>query len=138
VDRAATPRIVSSSQSVPLVLFDDDAKLGGDVLRFLKLSDLLPMQTSIRSPWQNGIAERFVGSIRRELLDHVIPLNECHLRPLGREYLAHHHKDRTHIGLDKKTPSGRVVEPRCHEPAQILAEPRVGGLHHRYTWSVAA
>ena len=62
------------------VLFDHDAKFGGNVIRFLKSSDLKSMQTSIRSPWQNGIAERFVGSIRRELLDHVIPLNEFHLR----------------------------------------------------------
>ena len=120
------------------VLFDHDAKFGGDVLRFLKSSDLIPIQTSIRSPWQNGIAERFVGSIRRELLDHVIPLNEFHLRRLGRDYLAYYHNDRTHIGLDKNTPSSRVVEPRCHEPAQIVAEPRVGGLHHRYIWSAVA
>jgi putative transposase len=120
------------------VLFDHDGKFGGDVLQFLKSSDLKPMQTSIRSPWQNGTAERFVGSIRRELLDHVIPLNEFHLRRLGREYLTYYHKDRTHVGLNKETPASRPVETRCHEQAQIVAEPRVGGVHHRYTWSAAA
>ncbi len=120
------------------VLFDHDAKFGGDVFQFLKSSDLKPMQTSIRSPWQNGIAERFVGSIRRELLDHVIPLNEFHLRRLVRDYLAYYHQDRTHVGLDKETPCGRAIEPPGHGQAQIVAEPRVGGLHHRYTWSAAA
>jgi len=69
------------------VLFDHDAKFGHDVLNFLQSSDLKPRRTSIGSPWQNGTAERFVGSARRELLDHVIPLNEYHLRRLGRAML---------------------------------------------------
>ena len=56
------------------VLFDHDAKFGNDVVQFLKSSDLTPLRPGIRSPWQNGIAERWVGSVRRELLDHVIPL----------------------------------------------------------------
>jgi putative transposase len=63
-----------------------------------------PIRTSIRSPWQNGVAERWVGSARREMLDHVIPLNEQHLRRLLLEYLAYYHDDRTHIGLEKQTP----------------------------------
>jgi putative transposase len=70
------------------VLFARDAKFGSEVLAFLNASDLKPLRTSVRSPWQNGIAERWVGSARRELLDHVIPLNEHHLRRLGRELLS--------------------------------------------------
>ena len=54
----------------------------------------------------------WVGSTRRELLDHVIPLNEFHLRRLGREYLAYNHQDRPHIGLNKNTPAERAVESR--------------------------
>ncbi|HXF12166.1 MAG TPA: hypothetical protein VN517_03375 [Terriglobales bacterium] len=73
------------------VLFDHDAKFGNDVLRFLKSSALMSLRTSVRSPWQNGVAERWVGSVRRELLDQVIPLNEVHLKRLGREYLAYYH-----------------------------------------------
>jgi putative transposase len=57
-------------------LFDHDAKFGGDVVAFLKASGIKPMRTTVQSPWQNGIAERWVGSVRRELIDHVIPLNE--------------------------------------------------------------
>jgi putative transposase len=71
------------------VVLDRDAKFGQEVLQFLRSSGLEPIRTSVRSPWQNGVAERWVGSVRRELLDHVIPLNESHLRRLGREYLAY-------------------------------------------------
>ena len=61
------------------VILDRDAKFNADVVDFLKATGLKPKRTSIASPWQNGIAERWVGSCRRELLDHVIPLNERHL-----------------------------------------------------------
>jgi transposase InsO family protein len=94
------------------VIFDRDAKFSPDVREFLTSSGIKPIRTSIRSPWQNGVAERWVGSCRRELLDHVIPITEEHLRRLGREYLAYYHDDRTHNGLGKKTPANRPMEPR--------------------------
>ena len=120
------------------VLFDRDSKFGSEVLQFLNSSALKPMRTSVRSPWQNGVAERWVGSARRELFDHVIPLNEAHLRRLGREYLAYYHQDRTHIGLNKNTPAERAVENRSPLQSQIVSTSRLGGLHHRYRWSEAA
>ena len=120
------------------VVFDRDAKFGSDVIEFLKASGIKPVRTSVRSPWQNGIAERWIGSVRREALDHVIPLNEQHLRRLGREYLDYYHDDRTHIGLEKAPPTGRPIEIRPNATSEILGLPRIGGLHHRYTWSVAA
>jgi hypothetical protein len=96
------------------------------------------MRTSIRSPWQNGVAERWVGSVRRELLDHIIPINEYHLRRLGRDYVAYYHQDRTHIGLNKNTPDERAVETRSRFQTRIASTSRLGGLHHRYRWSEAA
>ena len=120
------------------VVFDRDAKFGGDVCGFLKTSGFKPVRTSICSPWQNGVAERWVGSCRREMLDHVIPLNEQHLRRLGRDYLTYYHEDRTHIGLEKETPAHRRIESRPTERREPLSLPRIGGLHHRYTWSEAA
>ena len=81
---------------------------------------------------------RWIGSCRRELLDHVIPLNERHLRRLGLEYLAYYHEDRTHIDLDKTTPARRRIELRPIETSRIQSQPRIGGLHHRYYWTEAA
>jgi hypothetical protein len=71
-------------------------------------------------------------------MDHVIPLNEQHLRRLGREYLAYYHEDRTHITLDKSTPGSQVAEARLTERSQIQSQPRIGGIHHRYSWAEAA
>ena len=120
------------------VLFDHDSKFGNQVLQFLRSSALESVRTSIRSPWQNGVAERWVGSMRRELLDHIIPLNENHLRRLGRDYLVYYHQDRTHVGLNKNTPTERAVERRSHFQIRIMSTSGLGGLHHRYRWSEAA
>jgi transposase InsO family protein len=120
------------------VVLDRDAKFGSDVIEFLKASGIKPIRTSVRSPWQNGIAERWVGSCRREMLDHVIPLNEQHLKRLGNEYLAYYHEDRTHNALNKQTPARRPIQSRPDTSCEILSPPWIGGLHHRYSWSDAA
>ena len=67
----------------------------------------------------------------RERLDHVIPINERQLRRVIRSYVDYYHADRTHLGLEKDAPEERPIEPR--EMAEVVAIPRVGGLHHRYT-----
>ena len=75
-------------------ILDRDAKFDATVIAFLKATGLTPKRTSIQSPWQNGIAERWVGSCRREILDYVITLDERHLLRLMRDYVSHHHQDR--------------------------------------------
>ena len=120
------------------VILDRDSKFDADVITFLKATGVKPTRTSIRSPWQNGTAERWVGSCRRELLDHVIPLNEEHLRRLIREYVRYYHEDRIHDSLRKDTPYGRVVETKPSPQATLVSSPRLGGLHHRYHWQEAA
>ena len=120
------------------VVFDRDRKFANEVREFLKSSGMKAVRTSVRSPWQNGVAERWVGSIRRELLDHVIALNQRHLLCLSQEYIAYYHDDRTHIGLNKESPGDRTIEKRPHAASDLIAMPRIGGLHHRYLWSVAA
>jgi hypothetical protein len=74
----------------------------------------------------------------QELLDHVVVLNEAHLRRLLREYVAYHHDDRTHCGTRKQTPTPRRIQWRASAGARLTALPRVGGLHHRYQWRDAA
>jgi hypothetical protein len=86
----------------------------------------------------NGVAERWVESIRREMLDHVMPLNEGYLVRLSQEYIRYYHQDRTHIGLNKETPAVRRVENRPLASSRALGLPRLGGLHYRYLWSAAA
>lgn len=88
-------------------------------------------RTSFQSPWQNGVAERWVGSCRRDLLDHVIPLNEKHLKRLLSEYIRYYHVDRTHLGLEKDAPNGRPSAKPTRD-SKVVSFPRLGGLHHRY------
>lgn len=120
------------------VVFDRDAKFGKDVVQFLRSTGLRLLRSSIQCPWQNGTTERWVQSARRDVMDHLIPINEQHLRRLAREYVAYYHEDRTHIGLKKSTPNNRPVETRSDDACQVQSDPRLGGLHHRYTWKRAA
>ncbi len=84
-----------------------------------------------RSPWQNPYVERVIGSIHRDCTDHVIVLNERHLRRILRSYLDYYHTCRTHLSLNKDPPDPRPIE--SVEAGKSVAFPRVGGLHHRYT-----
>jgi transposase InsO family protein len=120
------------------VIFDHDSKFNIDVIQLLTSTGLQPKRPSIQAPWQNGIAERWIGSCRRELLDHIIPLNERHLRRLLREYVSYHNNDRVHDGLDKDAPNGRPVNRRPSPAATVISHARLGGLHHHYNWTIAA
>ena len=82
------------------------------------------------SPWQNPYVERVIGSIRRECLDHVIVLNETHLRRVLTSYLQYYHRSRTHLALEKDTPDHRPATETSVGPIVVI--PEVGGLHHRY------
>jgi putative transposase len=86
--------------------------------------------TAPRSPWQNPYAERLIGSIRRECLDHVIIFNERHLRRVLSSYFQYHHDSRTHLSLCKDCPRPRPIQ--SPSAGNIIAFPEVGGLHHRY------
>ena len=88
-------------------------------------------------PWLNGHAERFVGAARRDLFNCVIVRDENHLRRLMTAYVSYYHDDRTHLALGKATPANRNLE-KPGPGAELVAEPRLGGLHHRYLWSVKA
>jgi putative transposase len=120
------------------VILDHDAKFNAEMIAFLKFSGLTPKRTSIKAPWQNGIAERWVGSARREILDHVVALNERHLRRLMREYIGYHREDRIHDALGKDTPNHRSIKSRSSPTAIVVSSARLGGLHHRYSWREAA
>jgi putative transposase len=86
--------------------------------------------TAPHSPWQNLFAERLIGSIRRECLNHVLVLGESHLRRILARYFSYYHRAHTHLALDKDAPDVRPVERP--EAGRIVEIPEVGGLHHRY------
>ncbi len=120
------------------LIFDRDSIFSARVVATLKSFGIEPARTSYRSPWQNGVAERWVGNVRRELLDHIVVLGARHLRRLLTEYIAYYHEDRTHLGLGKETPTARKKQHRPDGDAHVVSLPRVGGLHHRYEWRAAA
>jgi len=86
--------------------------------------------TAPRSPWQNAYVERVIGSIRRECLDHVVVINERHLRWVLTSYVDYYHHSRTHLSLDKDCPDARPIQPP--NSGKVIAIAQVGGLHHRY------
>ena len=113
------------------VLRDRDGLYGGVFSRRVHALGIREVKTAPRSPWQNPYVERLIGTLRRECLDHMVVLNETHLRRLLRDYLAYYHSVRTHLSLDKDSPAPRAV----HRPdlGRIVETPLVGGLHHRYS-----
>jgi transposase InsO family protein len=117
---------------------DRDAIYGAAVTRRLRAMGIRDKPIAAGSPWQNGIAERWVGSCRREILDHVIALNEPHLLRLIRDYVNYYHEDRIHDSLSKDTPNGRPTEQKPSSKATVISSARLGGLHHRYFWEEAA
>jgi transposase InsO family protein len=119
------------------LILDNDAIFSPQVAGSIEGLGLVPRRTAFQSPWQNGTAERFVGSVRRELLDHAVVLGEDHLRRLLREYVDYYNAERVHTVIGD-APEGRTPEPRPSPGAQVVALPRVGGLHHRYARRNAA
>jgi transposase InsO family protein len=100
-------------------ILDRDGKFGEEVTDFLTASGIKPTRISPASPWQNGVAERWIGSCRRELLDHVIAVSEGHVRRVIRDYISYYHADRTHDSLAKDTPAMRPVSPKPGASLQV-------------------
>jgi hypothetical protein len=114
------------------LIFDRATNFDREVVETMKTFGITPKRTNFRSPWQNGVAERWVGNCRRDLLDHVIVLNERHLKRLMSEYVRYYHEDRTHLALEKETPVGRVRAGKPDSSYRVLSMPRLSGLHHRH------
>jgi putative transposase len=119
-------------------ILDGDTKFGKEVTDLLTTDGMKPVRISPASPWQSGVAERWIGSCRRELLDHVIVVNDVHLRRLIWDYISYYHTDRIHDSLEKDTPAMRPVSSRPDQSARLVSLQRIGGLHHRYDWQQAA
>jgi transposase InsO family protein len=113
------------------LIFDRGSSFNAEMIEAVKSFGIQPKRASFRSPWQNGVAERWVGNCRRDLLDHVIVLNQRHLKRLMNDYVRYYHDDRTHLALAKGTPAGREVQKNSGASRGVVL-PRLGRLHHRY------
>ncbi|MEN8183020.1 MAG: integrase core domain-containing protein [Myxococcota bacterium] len=109
---------------------DRDRIYGTDFSRRVEGLGLHEVPTAPRSPWQNAYAERFIGSLRRECLDHIIVLNEWHLGRFLSGFTRYYNRSRTHLSLDKDAPERRAIHSRGI--GDVIAFPEIGGLHHRY------
>jgi transposase InsO family protein len=122
--------------SAPSYLLRDRDQVYGEQFRHrvkgMRIEEVL---TAPHSPWQNPFADRLIGSIRRECLNHVLALGESHLRRILARYFLYYHRARTHLALDKDAPDVRPVE--LPEAGRIVEIPEVGGLHHRYVRQAA-
>src|SRR5882724_11864245 len=117
--------------SAPSYLLRDRDQVYGKLFRHrVKGLGIAEVLTAPHSPWQNPFAERLIGSIRRECLNHTVVLGERHLRRILTAYFAYYHRARTHLSLDKDAPDVRPVE--LPAAGRIVQIPEVGGLHHRY------
>ena len=118
----------------PKYLFRDNDGIYGDGVRaFLESCGITEVRTAYRSPWQNPFVERFIGTLRREMLDHVIVFSQSHLERLLREYTEeYYHVARPHQGLAGDTPVLQTKQPQILGPSKLISIPVLGGLHHRY------
>jgi transposase InsO family protein len=112
------------------LLRDRDAIYGEPFQQRVKNMGIEEVKIAPRSPWQNPYVERLIGSIRRDVLNDVIVLNERHLRRVLHSYVSYYHTWRVHRSLDMDAPEPRVVQPP--ELASVRTVPEVGGLHHHY------
>ena len=117
------------------LLRDRDRIYGGSFRQRVRNIGIEEVVIAPRSPWQNPYVERFIGSIRRECLDHIIVLSERHLRRILASFLAYYHGWRTHLALATDSPDPRPAQPPALGP--VIAVPEVGGLHHHYERRVA-
>ena len=121
----------SAVEDPPRYLIRDRDKVYGE--RFSRQAKTLEIRETViapRSPWQNGYAERVIGSIRRECLDHVVVIGERHLLRILSKYVDYYNGTRTHLSLAKDAPGSRRVQPPSQ--GRVVEVPRVGGLHHEY------
>jgi transposase InsO family protein len=107
---------------------DNDGVYGELTLRHIRAMGIRDKPIAPAAPWQNGFAERLIGSIRRECLDHLVIFSEAHLRQILQRYADYYNKIRTHRSLDKNAPAPRAVE----RVGNIASHAILGGLHHHY------
>jgi transposase InsO family protein len=117
------------NEAPPYMIRDRDSIYGAVVTRRLRAMGIRDRPIAPASPWQNGVVERLIGSIRRECVDHIIVLGELHLRRILKSYARYYNETRTHLALGKDAPVSRSVQ----RAGLICSRAILGGLHHHYS-----
>jgi putative transposase len=115
-------------EAAQYLIRDRDSRYSAEVRLRIQSLGIEEILTAPRSPWQNPYAERLIGSIRRECLNHYIILNARHLKRTLSSYFGYYYQSRTHLGLDKQCP----FPQEALRVGKIVAIPQLGGVHHRY------
>ncbi len=129
--REATP----FGETPKYLIHDNDATFTSRGFKtFLANANIKSKKTGYKCPWQNGVCERAVGILRQELLDHIIPINEKHLKYLLKEYIGNYYNSvRTHQGIDCQTPMLKEKLPKTTVAKTVLkSKPILHGLYHDY------
>jgi len=129
--REATP----FEQRPRLLIRDNDGKFGRQFDRVAKARGIEVLRTPVRAPKANAVCERYLGSLRRECLDHILILSERHMLGVLKEHVAHFNRGRPHQGIGQRVPAGSASPPDQRSKAYIVATPILGGLHHEYRWA---
>ncbi len=117
--------------SAPRYLIRDrDGIYGSQFRKRIQTIGIEEVLTAPRSPWQNAFVERMIGSIRRDCLDHIVVLNERHLKRILNAYFSYYHRWRTRLSLEMDSPSRRPVQ--LAGSGNVVQFPELGGLHHHY------
>ena len=124
----SSPRHTAGQHTPKYIVRDRDCVYGDVFIRRVRAMGIRDRPIAPRSPWQNGHAERLIGSIRRDCLDHVVVFGERHLRHVLGSYQRYYNDARTHLSLNKDAPASRAVQA----VGRIVATPHLGGLHHQY------
>ena len=126
--REATP----FGQAPRFLIRDRDSKYGRTFTRVAVGSSIEVLKTPYRAPKANAICERFLGSVRRECLDHILVLGELHLYRVIREYVTYFIRARPHQGIEQQIPERSASVPTQRGKAKIIAFPVLNGLHHDF------
>ena len=132
--REATP----FGQARHFLIRDRDSKYGQAFTRVAVGTSIEVLKTPYRAPTANAICERFLGSVRRECLDHILVLGELHLHRVLREYVAYFNRARPHQGMAQQIPEASPSGPERQGKGKIIAFPVLNGLHHDYRRAAAA
>jgi len=120
------------------LIFDRDSIFSVRVKQFITNMGTRPKVTGYKYPWQNGVAERYVLSVREDALNRMVIFNEKQLHDLMKQYVEYYNNERCHLSVSRDSQTGREIQNKPFGSARVISFSRIGGLHHVYKWDKAA